>query len=273
MSGFVAISPRLTGLTASVAASYPLRQLVASGLVVICLTCLLTVSDAFETQGLGLFHQLTLWAIVSALLIAQLNLSQQIVGRILQGTLTKDVIAVTAAIAITVVLMTFELHLMKFTPLLPKKPDPLPQFFVFVAQPAVAVAGLVLLIQYLSIPVQPPKRAPAQSNFRSPLSKDLEKRTDLTDILKHRSVSHIQAHDHYLELHCEEGKFFIRARMKDALEQLDKSKGVQVHRSHWVSHHHIQRMFRDGRDYKLLLKNNAVIPVARSRVAAIKTQS
>ena len=270
MSEFVATSLKELKSAGSILSRFSSRHVVANGLVAICLTLLLTVSDAFETQNLSLLHQLGLWAIVSGLLIVQLTLSQQIIHRHLNGSFIKTAIAIVIAVFITTLLMTLELHLMKFTPLLPKQPDPLPEFFLFVAQPVVAMAGLVLVMQYLSTPINRSKADSTMVLSRSGNSEYLNKQQELFEIIDGSTVLHIQAHDHYLELHCDEDNHFIRARMKDAIEKFSESDGIQVHRSHWISYRNIQRVFRDGRDYKVLLKNNSVIPVARSRVSALK---
>jgi len=80
----------------------------------------------------------------------------------------------------------------------------------------------------------------------------------------------VRAHDHYIEIVAASGKSFVRGRMADALRALSGADGVQPHRSWWVARAEIAGARRAGRDYVLLTRDGAEIPVARSRVAALR---
>lgn len=237
------------------------NPLFVNGLVVICLSVMLTVGDAFETGHLSLAHQSLLWLTFSALLVSQLSYSHRMLLSRLSGSFLNRGIAVAAAIAVTSLLMTVELHWLKYTPLLPKEPDPFPEFFVFIAKPVVAISALVLLSQL--IPIQQQIKALQQQTLAE--LKQSAGSYELRHIVATISVQHVQAHDHYLELSGESQQFFVRGRMKDAIAELADADGIQVHRSHWVARQNIQQVQRHGRDLKLVLADSTVVPVARSR--------
>ena len=269
MSIFVADRRCLSGLADRLAQDHSSRILVANGLVVICLVCLLTIRDAFETHQLNLFHQLSLWAVVCLLLVTQLNFLEKLLQNQFSESPYTKVLASLGAIILTVFLMTIELHGMKFTPLLPKQPDPLFEFLIFVAPPVVAMAMIVLALKYLSYPNA---KAETVSAF-SPTSDETKKlgdgHQDLAELIRNNHVLHVYSDDHYLKIECEEGAHFVRGRMKDALAYLREIDGVQTHRSHWVSRSHLRRVFREGRDFKVMLRDGSIIPVARSRASQL----
>lgn len=249
----------------------PRKALFVNSLVAICLTCLLTASDAFETGHLGLFHQLALWSVVTILLVTQVSLIHLYLQRYLSNSLAPKGTAVILTIIATVLLMTVELHWLKFTPLLPKHPDPLLEFLLFLAPPVIAMAGLILAFQFLAFPspigLKPTTRS--RTHYGPPAG-EAGNSQELTSILGNKAAQHIQAQDHYLEIVFEGGKELVRARMKDAVAHLTSAEGVQIHRSHWVAYRFMQRVVKDGRDYKLVLKNGATVPVARSRVSSLR---
>ncbi|MEQ8406753.1 MAG: LytTR family DNA-binding domain-containing protein [Gammaproteobacteria bacterium] len=232
-----------------------------NGLVVICLTILLTVSDAFETGHLAVGHQITLWLVFSALLVSQLYGLSRILLVKYSDTFLRRVGAIGLTIALTVVLMTVELHLLKYTPLLPKQPDPFLEFLIFIAKPVIAVSALVLLSQL--IPIQQQIKAYQLQALQTIRQSSAPQ--ELDSILNMNCIQHVHAHDHYLEIGCTDQHFFVRGRMKDALAKLSDMKGIQVHRSHWVSRTNIAQVRREGRDLKLVLGDGSIVPVARSR--------
>lgn len=73
----------------------------------------------------------------------------------------------------------------------------------------------------------------------------------------------IEAQDHYLNVVTQKGSALILMRMGDAMAEL-KGRGLQVHRSHWVSEGHVTAHRRDkGRDV-LVMTDDAEVPVSRS---------
>ncbi|PCI78628.1 MAG: hypothetical protein COB20_06390 [SAR86 cluster bacterium] len=229
--------------------------------LVLSLTLMFTVSDAFETESLAMLHSITLWAVVSLLMVLQTCLTHRLFLSFFSRTPLSRLFAASLALLATVLLMTVELHFLKFTPLLPKEPDPFFEFVFFVAQPVFAAGCLTLLSQSNAIQKYVDflqhRRLAGPGRFD-----DLE---ELSSILLRHEVLRVSAQDHYLEIVCADQKVLLRGRMKDALSTLALCKGVQIHRSHWVASAHVKEVRRCGRDVRLLLSDGAEVPVARSR--------
>ena len=236
-----------------------------NGLVALCLGIVFTISDAFNTSNLGFSHRLSLWMVFSLLLVVQLFVFHRALLIKLAISKMSRAMAVVIAIILTSLFMTIELHWLKFTPLLPKEPDPFLEFFIFIAQPVTALSLLILLSQASSIG-QYIQHIQETDTFNDGEDKRIG---ELFDISKTQKIYHIFAHDHYLEIQCENQKFFVRGRIKDAVEHLSESNGIQVHRSHWVAKESIQKLFRSGRDLKILLKDGVEVPVGRSKTGLV----
>lgn len=230
------------------------------------LTATFTVSDAFETSSLGLSHSVLLWTIVSMLMVLQTCVAHRVFLSLLSSTQVARIMAASLALATTAVLMAVELHWLKYTPLLPKEPDPLLEFILFMAQPVLAVGCLTLVAQssaiqsYVDFLEQRAKTRMAENGESEELSR----------VLHEEQVLRVSAQDHYLEIVCSEGKYLLRGRLRDALVLLAEHNGAQVHRSHWVASQHIQKVVNEGRDTRLLLTDGSELPVARSRVQLIR---
>jgi hypothetical protein len=246
-----------------------------NGLVVGCLTILLTVSDAFETGHYGMAHQGALWLVISLLLVTQVSVVRHLVERSLPANSPWSALSIPLTIMVTVLLMAVELHWLKSTPLLPKQPDPLVEFLVFLTPPIGAMASLVLLAQHFSrrsVRLQTLESQDSKERTPEPQALQTEDAISMEWIAQHCEVLHVQALDHYLEVNCKDQKLLVRGRMRDAIECLQSANGIQVHRSHWIAINQIKRLYRAGRDSKLLLVNGSVVPVARSRVARLRQE-
>lgn len=255
-------NPAVTG--AALLRSALVDPLSVNAALVLSLTMMFTVSDAFETESLAMLHSITLWAVVSILMVLQTCLTHRLFLSFFSSTPLSRFFAAGLALFATVLLMTGELHWLKFTPLLPKKPDPFFEFIFFVAQPVFAAGCLTLLSQSGAIQ-RYVNFLQSRDTAGSALGGDL---TELDLILMHGEVLRVSAQDHYLEIVCGEEKFLLRGRMRDALSILAKvsnCEGVQVHRSHWVASKHVKQIRRHGRDTRLLLSDGTEVPVARSR--------
>jgi DNA-binding LytR/AlgR family response regulator len=56
----------------------------------------------------------------------------------------------------------------------------------------------------------------------------------------------LSAQDHYIETTTAKGTTLILLRLKDAIEELAGSDGMQIHRSHWVARSAAVRLRRSG---------------------------
>ncbi|MBB5686382.1 hypothetical protein FHS49_002406 [Sphingobium boeckii] len=73
----------------------------------------------------------------------------------------------------------------------------------------------------------------------------------------------LEAEQHYLRIHSTEGNALILYRLSDAMRELGP-KGMQVHRSFWVTAGAVAHVVRNNVSLKLVLTNGMEIPVSRS---------
>ena len=76
---------------------------------------------------------------------------------------------------------------------------------------------------------------------------------------------------HYLRVTTDAGKSLVLYNLRDAIAELPKDQGIQVHRSHWVSFNAIVSFSKHGRQGTLLLLNDDKIPVSRSQLNRIES--
>jgi hypothetical protein len=82
----------------------------------------------------------------------------------------------------------------------------------------------------------------------------------------------LQMEDHHVRVHMPGGSYLHLATMRQIVDRLGETRGLQVHRSWWVASHAVQGWAEDGRSVTLLLANGLTVPVARSRVAAVRAR-
>ncbi len=97
------------------------------------------------------------------------------------------------------------------------------------------------------------------ANFCSRLSPHLG-----TDLL------HLKMQDHYVEAHTSHGHELVLMRFRDALREVDRLDGLQVHRSHWVARVAVVDIVRRDRRIFLKLSNDTEVPVSRSYVKGLR---
>ncbi|HCE72438.1 MAG TPA: hypothetical protein DET67_15145 [Ruegeria sp.] len=86
-----------------------------------------------------------------------------------------------------------------------------------------------------------------------------------------KDITLIQADEHYVFVHHGGRKSHVRQSFGSLVKALDKTAGMQVHKSYWVAFDHVQQVQpkRDG-GLKLILKDKTAIPGARSRARAFR---
>ena len=81
----------------------------------------------------------------------------------------------------------------------------------------------------------------------------------------------LQMEDHYVRFHSGSGSTLLLMPLGEAIAQLDDVEGMRVHRSWWVARHAVEYPIRDGRNLRLRLKTGLEAPVARSKVAMLRS--
>lgn len=79
----------------------------------------------------------------------------------------------------------------------------------------------------------------------------------------------LRMEDHHVRAYTAAGSSLYFAAMRDVVNQLG-ARGLQVHRSWWVARAAIRSWAGDARALELVLDNGLRVPVARSRIAAIR---
>ncbi len=81
----------------------------------------------------------------------------------------------------------------------------------------------------------------------------------------------LQMEDHYVRIHRSSGSTLELMPLHEAIKRYG-GKGLQVHRSWWVSASAVNGSERDVRNWRLRLSNGLAVPVARNRVVEVRAQ-
>lgn len=125
------------------------------------------------------------------------------------------------------------------------------EFVLFLMPPVFVLGGGALLLDRW-----------ADSKSRLPVNKSALHET--SEILT------VQAQEHYLLVTTKEGTQMRRGRLQDEVAELKNIDGLQVHRSWWVARAAVARVLKRERDYVIHLVSGETVPVARSKVAALR---
>ncbi len=231
----------------SSARQYPLSAPAMIAVGATFLAVLLTVTGAYGTRDLTVLHRLLLWGVVGGLLLGQVYGLAALAER-RRPMSWPTWMAPVAALVATTPLLAAELHLLKFSPLLPKAPDPFVPFMAFVAPPVLLLGGLALYL------------LPDWRTLGQPSASPLE--------VADSDVRTVRAHDHYLEVRTALGRRFVRGAFSDYVGAL--GGGLQTHRSWWIAVDQIERLERRGRDHVVVLTDGSTAPIARSRLDAVR---
>ncbi len=249
----------------------PLPALVQLGclaLGIVVLAALFSAAGAYDTDELGVGHRFFLWLVVASLMLIQPWLIEYGLARLVPRTRAWKLLCASLAVVMCTVALTLELHALKYTPILPKAPDPLVPFFLFLAPATMPVAVLVLVLKFVFAGrvLMAGRVDGGPGMLMAPGTPQLDAAWPVAPPL------YVRAEDHYLEIQTEQARLFVRGRLSDALARLDAQNGLQVHRSWWVSDAAVASVRRVGRDIRITLQTGERVPVARSRVAAVKSR-
>lgn len=82
----------------------------------------------------------------------------------------------------------------------------------------------------------------------------------------------LKAEDHYVRVIGPERSVLLLMRLGDAVEEMDDVPGLVVHRSWWVAQAALASVEPRGRGAMLALSNGLAVPVARDRLAALRSR-
>lgn len=87
---------------------------------------------------------------------------------------------------------------------------------------------------------------------------------------KRGAVLRVEALGQYVAIYTDMGRTEVRLPLKDAIAELPKNAGTQVHRSHWVRHDQIDAVVYQNGNPRLRLVTEEVLPLGRKMVEPIK---
>ena len=88
--------------------------------------------------------------------------------------------------------------------------------------------------------------------------------------LRGASIRAVQAEDHYLRIHTDQGSDLILMRLSDALDELEGLEGAQTHRSWWVARDAVRDVSRGDGRATLTLEGGLSAPVSRRYARALR---
>lgn len=80
----------------------------------------------------------------------------------------------------------------------------------------------------------------------------------------------LEACDHYIRIHTAGRTPILLCRFGDAVEQMSRQPGAQVHRSYWVAASAMKALEKHKNGYQLVLTNGARVPVSRTHLKDVK---
>lgn len=83
-------------------------------------------------------------------------------------------------------------------------------------------------------------------------------------------ILRITGKDHFVEIVTASGRYNIRMRLTDAINEMDGVEGLLTHRSHWIAREAILDIQRDGARHYVVAKDDERIPVSRSNVSKLE---
>ena len=75
---------------------------------------------------------------------------------------------------------------------------------------------------------------------------------------------------HYLRVYTDVADDLVLMRLSDALERLQDTDGIQIHRSHWVARAGVRDLIKGSGNLEVELHNGARLPVSRPNAAAVR---
>ena len=163
-------------------------------------------------------------------------------------------------VAFITVVVALEIHVLKFTPVVPHAPDPIVGFILFVAPTVGAISAIVVFAEFVL-------RKHDQTESKEPEYPAPD------DKWPTGPIAWVRVRDHYLEIKTLAGRTsFVRGKMTYVTERLADEDGLQIHRSWWVARAALLRVERRGRDQVAILKDGEEVSIGRSRIDTLRAK-
>ncbi|GEM_PF-4146123 len=80
----------------------------------------------------------------------------------------------------------------------------------------------------------------------------------------------LKAEEHYVKVHTDRGEELVHYRFSEAMEEMPKDLGLQVHRSWWVSENAVSFAARGSRRWQVELTTGLRVPISDSFVGVVR---
>ncbi|MDE1130835.1 MAG: LytTR family DNA-binding domain-containing protein [Ascidiaceihabitans sp.] len=80
----------------------------------------------------------------------------------------------------------------------------------------------------------------------------------------------LSAEDHYVRVTTANGTKLVLIRLSDAIKEVGDTRGMQIHRSHWVALDQIQKVERSGDRGKVTMKDESSCPISRKYMPDVR---
>ena len=80
----------------------------------------------------------------------------------------------------------------------------------------------------------------------------------------------LSAEDHYIRVTTTNGTKLLLIRLLDAIKEVGDTRGMQIHRSHWVALDQIQKVERSGDRGKVIMKDESSCPISRKYMPDVR---
>lgn len=234
---------------------------------------LLAISGAFNTAGTSLIQRIIYWTLMMIIGGLWGHVCSLAICRVIdlrRHPLTGAIVQVLVISGPLSVIIWFASGLF-----FRGRPYPLEYLGGFVV-PVLAITALLTGINLLREMRQPAAlnaTGPAASPEPAPEPAPREAAA-LMERLPHRLRSArllaVEAEDHYLRLHTDQGSDLVLMRLSDAIRALHGVDGAQTHRSWWVARNAIISVERDDGRATLTLKDGLKVPVSRTHAKALR---
>ena len=139
--------------------------------------------------------------------------------------------------------------------------------------PQLAWQVLVVMVLLMTLRALLWRRVVETRTVIEPPLPDAERNFRLRLSAKRRSARliAIEAEDHYVRVHTDQGSELLPMRLSEAVEELSRAHGYRIHRSWWVAADSVESV-RWGRGTgEARLAGGIVAPVSRTHAAALKS--
>ncbi len=98
----------------------------------------------------------------------------------------------------------------------------------------------------------------------SPRHHDATEIYTLHDAQNRAELLRLSVQDHYTDVVTTRGHQLVLLHFADSLREVGNAKGLQVHRSHWISDADVMSLKKQARRLFIVTRDGSEIPVSRS---------